>query len=301
MCHGVTSRWGVRRVPAARLVTEMTACCVSRRGPRADSLRARSQTRTDAAPTPGISRSLLLFVSTPRGRNYDKTKKKKKKKEPTQHKTHSRTTFWCSAGTSAPRLLGLSWEGAGKKKWCNSSSYYGKRGLLLHPSMMGLNSPLRLFIKNKKWSASPDFRGKSSGREHFFPNSGLGSARTAGCRLCIIYRPVRTCGASIIQACTWAPGVGTWQALKRCWRRSSSGSGSIARPDWRNARHDQETEALSERASSAKEQNVILRAADSFFLFPFTQKLSAAQRSTIFFLNYYFHALAITACGAVAG
>lgn len=76
MCHGVASRCGVRRVPAARLVTEMTARCVSQRGPRADSLRARSQTRTDTVPTPGISTSLLLFVSTPRRKQKHKKEKK---------------------------------------------------------------------------------------------------------------------------------------------------------------------------------------------------------------------------------
>lgn len=84
MCHGVASRCRVRRVPAARLVTEMTACCVSQRGPRADSLRARSQTRTDTVPTPGISTSLLLFVSSPRRKQKHGEKKQNNKLRNTQ-------------------------------------------------------------------------------------------------------------------------------------------------------------------------------------------------------------------------
>lgn len=43
-CHNILSQWGVCWVPAATLVTEMTACFVSPHSPHTDSLKAWSQT-----------------------------------------------------------------------------------------------------------------------------------------------------------------------------------------------------------------------------------------------------------------
>lgn len=63
---------------------------------------------------------------------------------------------------------------------------------------------------------------KSSSRKQRSLTAVLKVLWTSRCKLCIIYRTVRTWGASIIQACTWTSGVGTRQALKHSWRNCST-------------------------------------------------------------------------------
>lgn len=65
LCHGASSRWGVCWVPAAKLVTEMTACFVSLQGPHTDSLQAWRQTnrRSSNARYRDLSLAFSLSVS----------------------------------------------------------------------------------------------------------------------------------------------------------------------------------------------------------------------------------------------
>lgn len=97
LCHGASSRRGVCRVPAARLVTEMTACFVSLQSSHTDSLKACSQTNRCSCDARYLDLSLSLA-------HAHSTYKLSERRHITRDSMQART-LWCSTEHHKASLL----------------------------------------------------------------------------------------------------------------------------------------------------------------------------------------------------